>query len=186
VSHGILMGSLMSFLHVLSAVVLVVLFYFVFKAGGMGSVEEAGRHMQKISAGLISLVGLFLVWKSLKSIFHGPIEDCACCKGETDNKSMLSLCLAVGLVPCPGAALILFFSITLDILPAGMLAMVFLAAGLALTTIFFALASLFARNLLAGTVTKLSISPRLYHVPALLGAAFITFLGAVLYFNPVM
>ncbi len=186
VSHGILMGSLMSFLHVLSAVVLVTLFYFVLRAGGMSSVDEAGRHMQKISAGLISLVGLFLAWKSLKSVFHGHGQDCACCKKETDKKSMISLCLAVGLVPCPGAALILFFSITLDILPAGMLAMVFLAAGLALTTISFALASLFARNLLARTVTKVSISPRLYHVPALLGAAFITFLGAVLYFNPVM
>ena len=186
VSQGIIMGSVMSFMHVLSAVVLVVLFYFVLKAGGMGSVDEAGRHMQKISAGLICLVGLFLAWKSLKSVIHNHASDCGCCGERTDRKSMFSLCLAVGLVPCPGAALILFFSITLDILPAGMLAMVFLASGLALTTISFALASLFARNMLARTVTKVSISPRLYHVPALLGAAFITFLGAVLYFNPVI
>ena len=186
ISQGILMGSLMSFLHVLSAIILVFLFYFVFKTGGMGSVDEAGAHLQKISAGLISLVGLFLAWKSLKSIFHGQVKDCACCKAQPDNKGMLPLCLAVGLVPCPGAALILFFSITLDILPAGMLAMFFLASGLALTTISFALASLFTRNMLAGAVAKVSFNPVIYHIPALLGAIFITFLGAVLFFNPMM
>ena len=186
VSHGILMGGLMSFMHVLSAVILVLVFYFVLKAGGLGSVDEAGVHMQKISAGLISLVGLFLGWKSIRVIISDSAGKCSACASESDKKSMLSLCLAVGLVPCPGAALILFFSITLDILPAGMLAMVFLASGLALTTIAFALASLFARNMLARITPKTIISPRMYHVPALLGAILITFLGAILFFNPLM
>ncbi len=186
VSQAIIMGGVMSFLHVLSAVILVCLFYFVLKTGAMGQVDEAGGHLQKISAGLICLVGLFLATKSLRSIFRGRDEKCGCSTGQTDKKSMLSLCLAVGLVPCPGAALILFFSITLDILPAGMLAMVFLASGLALTTISFAIASLFARNMLAKAAANVPGSPLLYHVPALLGAVFITFLGAVLYFNPVI
>ncbi len=187
VSQGILMGGLMSFLHVLSAVVLVLLFYYLLKAGGMGSVDETGRYMQKISAGFISLVGLFLAWKSLKSVIHGHAQQCACCSGgQADRKSLLSLCLAVGLVPCPGAALILFFSITLDILAAGMLAMIFLAFGLALTTISFALASLFARHMLAGAASKIPLSPRLYHIPALVGSLVIFMLGAALYFNPVI
>lgn len=186
VRQGLLMGGLMSFLHVLSAVVLVFVFYFLLKAGGLGSVEDAGRHMQKISAGLICLVGLVMAWKSIRAILHGHTDKCGCCSSGTDNKNMLSLCLAVGLIPCPGAALILFFSITLDILTAGLLAMIFLASGLALTTISFALASLFARNMLAKATTKAPVSPRLYHAPALLGAIFITFLGAVLYFNPLI
>ncbi|MFP4236986.1 MAG: nickel/cobalt transporter [Desulfonatronovibrio sp.] len=186
VSQGILMGGLMSFMHVFSAVVLVFLFYFVSKAGGLGSVDEAGTYLQKISAAMISIVGLIMAWKSVRSIVHDDGGHCSCCSSTADKKSMLSLCMAVGLIPCPGAALILFFSISLDILPAGMLAMLFLASGLALTTTSFALVSLFARNLLARASAKASISPRFYHIPALMGALLITFLGAVLFFNPVI
>ncbi len=186
VKQGVLMGSLMSFLHVLSAVILVFLFYFVLKSGGLGSVDDAGGHLQKISAGLIVLVGLFLAWKSLRSIFQDSSDQCACCNSDPDNKGILSLCLAVGLVPCPGAALILFFSISLDILAAGILAMFFLAAGLALTTVSFALVSLWARNILARAFSSTFLSSRIYHIPALIGAVFITFLGAILFFNPVV
>lgn len=186
IRHGVLMGSLMSFMHVMSAVILVLLFYFVLKAGGLGSVDEAGKYLQRISAGLISFVGLFLAWKSIKAIIHEQSDDRGCCTPESDKKGILSLCLAVGLVPCPGAALILFFSITLNILPAGLMAMVFLASGLALTTIGFALASLFARNILARMVTSTNLNPRLYHIPALIGAILISLLGVILFFNPVL
>jgi ABC-type nickel/cobalt efflux system permease component RcnA len=58
--------------------------------------------------------------------------------------------------------------------------------GLALTTSSFALASLFARNMLAKVATKSPVSHRLYHAPALLGVTFIAFLGAVLYFSPLI
>lgn len=187
IKQGILMGGLMSFFHVFSAIVLVFIFYFVLKAGGMGSVDQTGKHLQKISSGLIFLVGLFLAWKSGMAIFQGHDGHSHGSDPEADSKSLISLCLAVGLVPCPGAAIILFFSITLDILMAGMLAMIFLALGLAITTISFALVSLLARNVLARVTIRANIvSPRLYYVPALMGAVFITFLGAVLFFNPVM
>lgn len=186
IRHGILMGGLMSFMHVLSAVILVFLFYFVLKAGGLGSVDEAGKHLQRISAGLITFVGLFLTWKSLKAIIHEQSDECGCCSPQSDKKGILSLCLAVGLVPCPGAALILFFSITLNILPAGLMAMLFLASGLAITTIGFALASLFARNIFAGMASSTNINPRFYHIPALAGAILISLLGTILFFNPVL
>ena len=187
VKQGLMVGSVMSFLHVLSAIILVLGVYFIFKTGGMGPLDQAEARMQKISAGLIFLVGLFLAWKSGRAMLHGGTGECGCCSTRGDNKSLLSLALAVGLVPCPGAALILFFSITLDIMFAGLVAMVFLAAGLSLVTVSFALAALFARNLLARATTAGSIiSPRLYHLPAMLGAILISLLGIALYFNPIL
>jgi nickel/cobalt transporter (NicO) family protein len=185
--QGVLMSGLMSFLHVLSAVVLVFLFYFIFKNGGMKSVDEAGAYLQKISAGLICLVGLFMAYKSAKAIFKTHKADHASCLQDNDKKGLLSISLAAGLVPCPGAALILFFSITLNILAAGLAAMLFLALGLAVTTVSFALAALFARNILAGLTAGLhGISPILYHLPAMAGALFIAILGAFLLLNPVI
>ncbi len=185
VRQGVLMGAMTSSLHVISAVILVMVLYFVVKSGGLGSVDHAGRHLQKISAGLICIVGLFLIFKSGRAFFYPDNKSSCSCVSETDNKSLLSLSLAVGMVPCPGAALILFFSITLDIIFAGIIAMVFIAAGLALTTISFALVSLFTRNILAKLPTgRLSVNPRLYHLPAMIGAIFISIVGMVLYFNP--
>lgn len=185
--QAILMGAVMSSLHVVSAVVLVLLFYFVVTSGGFGSVDQAGRYLQKISAGLICLVGLFMIWKSGRTIFYGNHNTTCSCATQTDNKSLLSLALAVGLVPCPGAAMILFFSISLDILFSGMIAMLFLAAGLALTTVSFALVSLFARDIVSKLPTgKWVVNPALYHLPALIGAVCIALIGVVLFFNPVI
>lgn len=187
IKQGLMVGSVMSTLHVLSAVILVFLVYFIFKAGGMGPLDQAEARMQKISAGLIFLVGLFLAWKSGRAMFGRHQTECGCCSSGADNKSLLSLALAIGLVPCPGAALILFFSITLDIIFAGLMAMIFVAAGLSVVTAGFALAALFARNQLARMTTAGGfISPRLYHLPAMFGAFFISFLGIALYFNPVL
>ncbi|MBR9981834.1 MAG: hypothetical protein KFF50_12475 [Desulfatitalea sp.] len=188
--QGILMGILMGGLHVLSATVLVLIFYLVLKSGGLGSVEAASRHMQTISAGLICLVGLVLALKAARAICRGGTPAGTHQHGQppaADTRSLVSLSLAVGLVPCPGAAIILFFSITLDILPAGLLAMLFLAAGLALTTSGFALAALLVRRLFGRATPRAGRSnSRLQHLPAMLGALFIFVLGAVLLFNPVL
>lgn len=199
VSHAFLMGGLMSLLHVLAAVVLVLLFYGLFKASGLGSVDTAGRHLQRISAGLISLVGLFMVWKAGRALLLGTSPDSSSSglSGSSgsygtdaapgNRTGLLPLSLAVGLVPCPGAALILFFAITLDILWAGLLAMLFLAAGLAVTTISVALLALLTRNLLAQVTSRTSlVRSRFVHLPALAGGLLITLLGIILFVNPVV
>jgi len=185
--QGVLMSGLMSCLHVLSAVILICLFYFVFKTGTMKSVDEAGAYLQKTSAALICLVGLFLAFKSAKAIFNRHEKDHTRCSRHNNTKDFLYVSLAAGLVPCPGAALILFFSITLNIPEAGLAAMLFLALGLAATTVSFALAALFTRNIVAGLTAKIQgISPGIYHVTAMAGALFIVVLGVLLFFKPVI
>ncbi len=186
-SHTFLMGGLMSLLHVLSAVALVLFFYLVLKAGGLGSVDASGRHLQQISAGLISLVGLLMVWKAGRTLLRQPSSQIQSDDAPARAGGLIPLSLAVGLVPCPGAALILFFTITLDILWAGLLAMLFLAAGLALTTTSVALLALLSRNLLARLTSPGRLAnSRLFHLPALAGAILITLLGVILFINPVM
>ncbi|TYT75994.1 nickel/cobalt transporter [Desulfobotulus mexicanus] len=186
-AQAITMGGLMGFLHVFSALVLVFILYFVLKAGGPGAMDGAGSQIQKFSAGLIVLVGIFMVWKSFRSMVHGHGEgdNCSCCAPASDSRSFLSLSLAVGMVPCPGAALILFFSISLDILLAGVLAMVFLAAGLSLTTITFGVLSLYVRRAFATMGSGVRVRPLWYQVPVLVGALCITGMGALLFFSPV-
>jgi nickel/cobalt transporter (NicO) family protein len=184
-----IIGSLIGGLHVLSATILVLLFYFILKTGALGSVTQTGAYLQQVSSALICGVGLFLAGKSLRTLVKGNREAHGHCDpAPSGHRNVLSLGLAVGLVPCPGAALILFFSITLGILPAGLLAMIFLAAGLALTTTAFALVSLLARQVLEKITTARTgfVGPRLATLPTLIGAVLITLLGAVLFFNPIL
>ena len=179
-------SSLMSFLHVLTATALILVVYFIIQSGGVGSVEQAGSSMQRLSALLICFVGISLAWMSGRKAFAPREKDNFADQDHgVEQRGLLSLGAAVGLVPCPGAALILFFSITLNILPAGLVAMLFLAAGLAVTTSAVALAALATRKALASASSRfISASPRLYHVPAFLGALVIALLGLILFFNP--
>ena len=187
IRQGVLMSGVISSLHVFSAVILVCLFFFILKTGAIKSVDETGVYLQKISAGMICLVGLFFAYKSVRAFFYGHEENCKSDCPKNDVKDLLYVSFAAGLVPCPGATLILFFSITLDIFTAGLTAMLFLALGLAVTTVSFALFALFARHILSGLISRAHvIRPGFYHLPAMAGALFIAFLGIILFFNPVV
>ena len=187
--QAVLASSLMSILHVLTATVLILVVYLLLKSGGVGSVERAGASMQRLSALLICFVGICLAWMSGRKAFAAREKDGSAAQGHrAEQRGLFSLGAAVGLVPCPGAALVLFFSITLNILPAGLAAMVFLAAGLTVTTSTVAIAALATRTVLAATSRSrvLSIDPCFYHVPALVGALIISLLGLVLFFTPLV
>jgi ABC-type nickel/cobalt efflux system permease component RcnA len=66
--------------------------------------------------------------------------------GSVELKPLLLTAFATGLVPCPGAALILIFTITQHILFAGLMAMVCMAVGMGATTSAFALVAIASRH----------------------------------------
>ena len=96
-------------------------------------------------------------------------------------RGLLFTALAVGIVPCPGAATILLFSLTLGILPAGLAAMVSIAAGMSITTAMF---SLLVIGLKGRFLVLVESHRRLFSIVyaffTLSGAACITGLGVVL------
>lgn len=181
--HGILMGNLITFVHVGSAVAVVLVFYFIFKTRGMTSFEETSGVLQKISYALLTVLGLVLIvhkvheLKTMRSSrLHQYNPD------EVSYKSLLTVALATGLVPCPGAAIILIFAITLKILAPGLLAMVCVALGMGLTTSLFALVTIASRNTIFRAVSRgetlLSVS---YAVLSMAGALLITVIGIILF-----
>jgi nickel/cobalt transporter (NicO) family protein len=182
--QGVLAGAFIGFLHVFSATILVLLFYFILGGGGPGGVDQAGKQLQTISAAMVFLVGLFLAGRSGMKICRGrgpgPEDDRP---AGSEKSSLAALALAVGLVPCPGAAVLLFFSISLDLLVPGLLSMVFLALGLAVTTTAFGWAAFYTRRALAGKIPDRSPG-RLYHLAGLAGGVFISLVGAALFFTP--
>lgn len=183
--HGMLMGNLITFMHVFSAVFLVLIFYIALKTTGLISFEYASGILEKMSYILLMVLGLFLVLYKVHELRTGKSIDLQECKmTETDFRHLVLVALATGLVPCPGAALILLFTITLNILIPGLIAMVCIALGMGLTTTFFALFSIASRN----TVFRLTVRRQktftfLHATLSLTGALAITLFGTLLFFS---
>lgn len=185
---GAIMGNAITFVHMGSAAVAVGLAYLIFSTG-MGGFAEASRQLQPASYALLTLMGVGLTIKAIVDLVRGrKTEDNSCAEAkpeESENiKRVLMVSLVTGLVPCPGAAVILAFAIGQNIMWAGILAIIAMAMGMGLTTTLFAWGAVIARSATFrlsaanGTLVRwlgagLSVS----------GAAFIAVFGAVLFMS---
>ena len=183
--HGVLMGNLITFVHVFSAVAIVLGFYLALKTVGLSSFEDVRGILEKISYALLMVLGLFLILYKVRELKRGILTNLQEYKtAEADFRHVALVALATGLVPCPGAALILLFTITLGILVPGLIAMVCIALGMGVTTTLFALFSIASRNtIFRVTVKKQRIFAFSSATLSLLGACAITVIGSLLFFS---
>jgi len=184
--HGVLMGNMLTFVHVFSAVLIVLFVRFALNIGGGTSFETASRNLEKTSYGLLIFLGLFLLGKCVYELKRGTL---AILNNNTESfeiKPLLFTAFATGLVPCPGAALILIFTITQQILFAGLIAMVCVAVGMGATTTLFALLAIASRHTLFRLTAR---HPKLFTLShafiSVSGALGITSIGILLLLGPV-
>ncbi|NDV18085.1 DUF1007 family protein [Pseudodesulfovibrio sp. JC047] len=187
--NGAIMGNAITFIHMSSAALAVGAAYLIFSTG-MGGFAAASRTLQPASYALLGLMGLFLLGKAIRDILKGGMLSASSCDHDHDEptggtlKSILSVSFVTGLVPCPGAAVILAFAIGLNIFWIGILALICMAAGMGLTTTLFAWVAVTARS----ATLKLSGANRklfnvLYAALSICGAAAIAIFGAALFFG---
>ncbi|WP_319541658.1 DUF1007 family protein [uncultured Pseudodesulfovibrio sp.] len=187
--NGALMGNAITFVHMSSAAVAVGAAYLIFSSG-MGGFAAASRTLQPASYALLALMGIFLLIKALRDIFKGGMLADPSCRHAHDEpeagniRSILSVSFITGLVPCPGAAVILAFAIGLNIFWIGMIALVCMAVGMGLTTTLFAWVAVTARS----ATLKLSGKNRkafnlIYAGLSICGAGTIALFGSALFFD---
>lgn len=182
-TNGALMGNAITFVHMGSAAVAVGVAYLIFSTG-MGGFAAASRALQPASYGLLALMGLILLAKAVRDLFRGGMLKAGCGhpdEGGGDLKSILAVSFVTGLIPCPGAAVILAFAIGLNIFWTGIMALIAMAAGMGLTTTLFAWFAVTARS----AALKLSGRNRkafnaVYATLSICGAAAICLFGTAL------
>jgi nickel/cobalt exporter len=162
VGRGLLMGLQIAIFHVVSAIVVVALADLLLRqAFGGPPAEVAG--MRLFSYALIAAIGAVMLAQAVRRSRqrHAGIEVAdGCCgvhaghdhhtpgaAGERVQQGGLSL--GVGLVPCTGAVLILLYAMANDILFAGVLLAVAIAAGMAITMGGLGILSVIARQAVA-------------------------------------
>lgn len=176
----LLFGNLTMLMHVLSGALLILFGAMVLKTSGAMTLENSGIVLERFSYGLLAGVGFFIAGKIIREMKfgHGHRHDCP---DRADLKSLVITAFAVGIVPCPGAALILLFSLTLGILAAGLWAMLCIAAGMAITSSLFALGAIGFRSTFLSLVDGSDrMAAGVYGVLSLGGAMCISLLGLLL------
>jgi len=185
---GAVMGNTITFVHVGSAVLVVAVAY-ILLGQGMGGFHEANKYIQPASFGLLALVGVGLAVKIAMDLRKGGLLQGPACPVDSkdvirsgNTKNVLLVSFITGVVPCPGAAVILAFAIGLNILGAGLAAMLALALGMGLTTTLFAWTAVSAR----GLTLKLSSRNRtffnwFYAIISICSALSIALFGAAMF-----
>jgi len=187
---GAVMGNAITFVHMLSAGVAVGVAYLIFSTG-MGGFAQASRAIQPASYALLALMGIFLVFKALRDTIKGGMLKGAACDHNHENepddlKSILVVSFVTGLIPCPGAAVILAFSIGLNIFWAGVLALILMAVGMGLTTTIFAWLAVTARSItLQVSSTNRKVFNYLYAGLSIAGAGAIAPFGSALFLGSI-
>ncbi len=189
---GALMGHAITFVHVSSATLVVLGAYWLL-GSGMGGFQSADRIIQPASYALLVLVGLGLCMVILRDQRKGGLLQEASCPVDATEVarsehvgSVLLVSFVTGVVPCPGAAVILAFAVGLKIVTAGMIAMLAMALGMGLTTTLFAWGAVSAR----GLTLKLSgknraLFNRIYAVLSICGALTIALFGVAMFLGSI-
>jgi ABC-type nickel/cobalt efflux system permease component RcnA len=138
--EGVVNGTILVLTHVGLALVLVLAGFAViskaFAYGGRTPQFEAA------SGVLIALIGLYLLWRSVRSDPHSQAKD-----GTT-------LALVTGLIPCPLTTFIMSYALARGMLAAGLAVTAAMTVGMIATIGGIALAAVFARNRFMGILAR--------------------------------
>jgi nickel/cobalt exporter len=186
IKKGLSLSCLTMVIHVLSAATLILVGALVLKTSGALTLENASVVLERVSYGLLTGLGLFLAGHTILRLHSKTFNNHNSCPDASDTKSLIVAALAIGIVPCPGAAMILLFSLTLGILPAGLWAMICVAAGMSATTALFAILTIVLKQRFLVLVEgNRHLFNAAYALFALAGAVGITIIGLVLFIGSV-
>lgn len=98
-----------------------------------------------------------------------------------NTKKDTFIALSIGLIPCTGSLLILLYAMANDIMLFGLMMVIFVALGMALTMILLGICSILGKKKILDVFFKNKKSSHSYtYILELFGASFIIFIGSVL------
>jgi ABC-type nickel/cobalt efflux system permease component RcnA len=202
VRRGVLLAFLASLVQGLSAVLLVGLLAVLLDMAGT-TVRDSVAPLESASYLLVTLVGAWLLWSSLRgghSHSHehaggpGGTAAVACGHGHLPASGpgggapagaaakAAGMVLAVGLRPCSGAVLVLLFALAHGVFGAGVAATFAMSLGTAVTVSVLAVLTLYSKRLaLAAVGANARWVETVYRGFGLLGAGLLVLLGAGLF-----
>lgn len=134
------MGYMISIIHAVSALIFTFGIYFILKSMFRQNFNEYSNLTMQISAGMIILVGLYIVYSGFKARKEKELEI------QPTSKSEYGVALSAGIVPCPGVMTIVLFCIILKQYVLGILAAITMSIGMGLTISVAGILSIILRD----------------------------------------
>lgn len=171
--------------HALTAIVLVFSIYYIFELALSLTSESARQYMVYISFAVLMILGVYQIISGIRHS-HNHSNDHDHNHDDSDKAVDLSgwgVVVAIGVAPCIGTMSLLFMSISFNIIPAGLLAVLALAFGMSVTLTGFGLLAKMARGSIQHKIDKKVNFDRLSHFIA---GGFIFFIAGSMFFGAIL
>jgi len=162
------MGYMISLIHAFSALIFTFGIFFILRTMFRRHFNELSNITMTISAIMIMIVGLYLIYEAYKS---KKIKEK---KIEAKNKSAFAVAFSAGVVPCPGVMTIVLFCIVLKHFILGILAAIAMSIGMGLTISLAGILSISLNNKFNGFLTTKG------YILEMLGGLLVLLLGVFL------
>ncbi len=183
IKRGLVFGGAFAFIHAGSAVLLVLVLYFILKCAVFRSVDDFSRWAKLFSYALIAALGAYMLIRKLKAVTSRKGNDTGRALIGPDKHPAL-MALAVGIVPCPGTVIVLLFALSLEMLSLGLALACAMAIGMAITISLIGIITITMRASMLGICAKSGKGAA--GITALIesvGAFFILLAGSILFFS---
>ncbi|MGH1484134.1 MAG: nickel/cobalt transporter [Geminicoccales bacterium] len=200
--QGLLLSFLSSLMQGVTAIVLVSAMALILERS-LREAQGTGIALEVLSYGLVSLIGLFLMWRSGRNLLNWrrglskeqAADHSGCCHhhhgpSATDLAATLSvrdtalMVLSVGIRPCSGAILVLILAFATGLVGAGIAAVMAMSIGTGLAVALLATLSVYARKSALTLAGVLSVTDRslamLLQTAAFIGGLLILIFGVTL------
>lgn len=159
--EGIFAGAWIAFTHTLAALLLAGALKLFATVGLLGALREV-RNVEMVSYLLILAIGIWRLWAGITGRLHehhhghdhghGHHHDHDHHHHEPQQRTIAGwlLLTAAGVAPCAGALVVILLSIALDVIWAGVVGVIAIAFGMAITLSAIGMASMVAHRLIIG------------------------------------
>ena len=195
--QGVALGAGITVTHTMSAVLLLLILYAIFKATVFTAFETGRIGIERASYALIMLTGVLLVVLAIRDVFKSH-KDCGCCarmesaEGAVAEsklppiarwREILGVAAVTGIVPCPAVALIVLFCLLNSMVALSLLGALVICIGMTITNVAFGIAAVAFRKGIDKGSAHTRIATKIYTVATLAGGVIIFISGLLLFTN---
>ncbi len=185
--QGVALGAGITFVHTLSAVLLLFVLYAVFRATVFAAFETGRIGIEKASYALIMLTGILLVVLGIRDVVKQCKQKVSA--GETPLpptarwREIIGVAAVTGIVPCPAVALIVLFCLLNSMVALSLLGAVVICIGMTVTNVAFGIAAVAFRKGIDKGSAHSRLASKIYAAATLAGGAVIFISGFLLFSN---
>ena len=186
--QGVALGAGITVTHTMSAVLLLLILYAIFKATVFNIFESGRIGIENVSYVLVMLTGVLLVVLGIKDFItqrkiSRNAEGHASLPPTARWREIIGVAAVTGIVPCPAVALIVLFCLLNSMVALSLLGAFVICIGMTITNVAFGIAAVAFRKGIDKGSAHSRMATKIYTVATLAGGIIIFISGLLLFTN---